>query len=245
MSRDDRDWYREAIRERDSKNKVVQFDKKRKINKTSKKLKSSQTKKYEGLVVAGIFCYAIFAYVLKNFFVYPGCAAVIAMNILVFALIKFNKLDIQALGNSYYSSIVCKEYYRIITSAFTHYDPLHLLFNLASLYNIGPYMESVLGTAGFIFFYSLVVLLGGYISARLRKKKPYIPSIGASGAICGIFGIYLALAFILMGFAGITSMLPTIIILLLMTFSPKIDSIGHFTGLVIGIIYGIVLVYFL
>ena len=27
MSRDDRDWYREAIRERDSKNKVVQFDK--------------------------------------------------------------------------------------------------------------------------------------------------------------------------------------------------------------------------
>ena len=141
MSSDDRDWYREAIRERDSKNKVVQFDKKRKVNKTSKKLKSSQTKKYEGLVVAGIFCYAIFAYVLKNFFVYPGCAAVIAMNILVFALIKFNKLDIQALGNSYYSSIVCKEYYRIITSAFTHYDPLHLLFNLASLYNIGPYMH--------------------------------------------------------------------------------------------------------
>ena len=42
MSRDDRDWYREAIRERDSKNKVVQFDKKRKVNKTSKKLKSSQ-----------------------------------------------------------------------------------------------------------------------------------------------------------------------------------------------------------
>ena len=34
MSRDDRDWYREAIRERDSKNKVVQFDKKRKVNKT-------------------------------------------------------------------------------------------------------------------------------------------------------------------------------------------------------------------
>ena len=49
MSRDDRDWYREAIRERDSKNKVVQFDKKRKVNKTSKKLKSSQKKSMRAL----------------------------------------------------------------------------------------------------------------------------------------------------------------------------------------------------
>ena len=67
MSRDDRDWYREAIRERDSKNKVVQFDKKRKVNKTSKKLKSSQTKKYEGLVVAGIFCMRYLPMCLRTF----------------------------------------------------------------------------------------------------------------------------------------------------------------------------------
>lgn len=197
-------------------------------------------KTYGLLVLVGIVIYAVLVFVLNMFLDFPGCAAVIAMNVLVFALVKLNKLEKRALGNSYNSTIKCRETYRVVTSAFTHYDPIHMLCNLASLYNIGPYMEELLGTPLFITLYALIMVAGGYISGLLHKKKPGIPSIGASGVICGFLGIYLAIAFIVAGFAGITSMLPTIALLVLMTFSPKIDSIGHFTGLFLGILCGIV-----
>lgn len=141
---------------------------------------SNRSKSNVWLVLAGIIIYAILFYVLRMFFDYPGCAAIIALNILVF-----------------------------------------------------------------IVFYALIMVAGGYISALLHNKKPNTQSIGASGAICGILGIYLAMAFILMGFGGIRSMVPTIAILLLMTFSPHIDSIGHFTGMGVGILCGVAVVYLL
>ena len=43
------------------------------------------------------------------------------------------------------------------------------------------------------------------------------------------------------GLSGIRSVLPTMAILLLMTASKRIDSIGHFSGLAVGIACGIVL----
>lgn len=206
---------------------------------------SNRSKSNVGLVLAGIIIYAILFYVLRMFFDYPGCAAIIALNILVFIVIKCGVLDKNALGNSYNGTIRRKEISRVFTSAFTHFEPIHLLCNLGSLYNIGPYMEKVLGTPLFIVFYALIMIAGGYISALLHNKKPNTQSIGASGAICGILGIYLAMAFILMGFGGIRSMMPTIAILFLMTFSPHIDSIGHFTGMGVGILCGVAVVYLL
>lgn len=242
MSLNDRDWYREAIRERDSKNKKEMHSE---ISKSpSNDINIKQTKKYDELVVAGIVIYAALVYVLRMFVEYPGCAAIIALNILAFVIIKCGKLEKSALGSSYHTIVRCKENYRIFTSSFTHFEPIHLLCNLGSLYNLGPYMEKLLGTTLFIIFYTLIMIVGGYISVLLHKKKPYTQSIGASGVICGILGIYLAIAFILMGFGGIKSMMPTIAILLLMTFSPRIDSIGHFTGLATGILCGIAVIYF-
>ena len=87
------------------------------------------------------------------------------------------------------------------------------------------------------------MLVGGFISARVKKKgEPFTLSIGASGVICGLLGIYMVIAFSVWGFSGIRSMVPTIVILVAMTMSKKIDSIGHFTGLLTGIVCGIVLV---
>lgn len=40
-------------------------------------------------------------------------------------------------------------------------------------------------------------------------------------------------------------MVPTICILAAMTLSPKIDSIGHFTGMAVGIVCGLALIYLL
>jgi rhomboid protease GluP len=52
----------------------------------------------------------------------------------------------------------------------------------------------------------------------------------------------MVIAFRVFGFGGIRSLIPTIILLIAMTTSKRIDSIGHFTGLIVGIICGFVLV---
>ena len=46
-----------------------------------------------------------------------------------------------------------KQYYRIFTSGLIHADPVHLLFNLVTLYFFGPYVEYALGLVPFLILY--------------------------------------------------------------------------------------------
>ena len=43
-----------------------------------------------------------------------------------------------------------REYYRLITSGFVHGDPIHLLFNMYTLYVFGPVVESYMGLIPFL-----------------------------------------------------------------------------------------------
>ncbi|MCR5343576.1 MAG: rhomboid family intramembrane serine protease [Butyrivibrio sp.] len=174
---------------------------------------------------------------------YPITYGIIAINIVIFILINIKKLNISQLGSSYIKSIQEKQYYRIVTAAFTQKEFLHLACNMYSLYNIGRVLEHMLGAWRYALCYAVIMLFGGFLSARIHKKSaPFTLCIGASGVICGLLGIYMVIAFSVRGFAGLKSMIPTIVLLALMTTSKKIDSIGHFTGLIIGIICGIILI---
>ncbi|WP_022759806.1 rhomboid family intramembrane serine protease [Butyrivibrio sp. AD3002] len=178
-----------------------------------------------------------------NLMTYPVTYGLIAINIIIFILINRKVLSVGQLGSSYIKTLQEKEFYRIATSAFTQKEFLHLACNMYSLYNIGRVLEDALKSDVFAICYFTIMIVGGAISARLHKKgSPFTLSIGASGVICGLIGIYMVIAFSVWGFSGITSMIPTIVILALMTTSKKIDSIGHFTGLLCGILGGIVLV---
>lgn len=178
-----------------------------------------------------------------DFFSYPVTYGIIGINIIIFILINLKVVDISKLGSSYMDSLQHKQFYRIVTSAFTQKEILHLGCNMYSLYNIGRILEHALRSELYALCYAIIMLVGGCISARIHKKNsPFTISIGASGVICGLLGIYMVIAFSVMGFSGIKSLFPTIILLLLMTTSKRIDSIGHFTGLGVGILCGIVLV---
>ncbi len=173
----------------------------------------------------------------------PVTTIIILINIAIFGLVNTKKLDVGSLGSSYMMTIQNHQYHRVITSAFTQREVMHLFCNMYSLYNIGTTLERALGKGLYILFYALIMVVGGLLSARIKKKKsPFTLSIGASGVLCGLFGIYMVIAFSIWGFAGIRSMIPTIVILVAMTLSPKIDSVGHFTGLLTGLICGIVVV---
>ncbi|MDT0307002.1 rhomboid family intramembrane serine protease [Streptomyces sp. DSM 44917] len=78
------------------------------------------------------------------------------------------------------------EWYRMLTSAFLHQQPWHLAFNMLGLWFLGPPLEAALGRVRFLALYLLSALAGSALSYVLAE--PNVLSLGASGAIFGLFG---------------------------------------------------------
>jgi membrane associated rhomboid family serine protease len=83
------------------------------------------------------------------------------------------------------------EYWRLFTVALVHGGLTHLFFNMFSLLVLGNPIEEALGKARFliIFFTSL---LTGSLASMYLNSYPFI-SVGASGAVFGLFGAFIAL----------------------------------------------------
>ena len=136
-----------------------------------------------------------------------------------------------------------KQWYRIISCAYTHENIMHIMVNMYSLYNIGTVLEQMLGSNLFALIYFIIGITCGLISYLIHKKiQPNTLAIGASGILCGLLGVYVVIAYQFAGVAAIKSVAPSLIILVLMSFSKQIDSIGHFSGLGCGIGIGFLLV---
>ncbi|NLG49925.1 MAG: rhomboid family intramembrane serine protease [Chloroflexi bacterium] len=80
----------------------------------------------------------------------------------------------------------------LLTSLFIHSGLLHLLSNMLYLWIFGDNVEDRLGEVAFILFYLLAGVAGNLAQIA---AKPYseLPVIGASGAIAGLLGAYLAM----------------------------------------------------
>jgi membrane associated rhomboid family serine protease len=83
------------------------------------------------------------------------------------------------------------EYWRIVTAGFLHDGVFHIFVNMLSLYFVGMVLEPAIGRVNFAAIY-FASLLAGSFGALLFQ--PGIPTIGASGAIFGIFGALIVVA---------------------------------------------------
>ena len=109
-----------------------------------------------------------------------------------------------------------------------------------ALYDIGFFLERMIGSWRFAFAYIIAGLAGSLNSIVWHYATP---SAGASGAIFGMFGLFLALLttnILEKGFrnAMLKSILPMILFNLLIGTSAMIDNAGHIGGLVAGLICG-------
>jgi membrane associated rhomboid family serine protease len=131
------------------------------------------------------------------------------------------------------------DYHRLITAAFLHSGPIHLLLNMLALYMLGPALEQVLGWWRFLAVY-LIGAFGGSV-AILMFGDIRQPVVGASGAIFGLFAAAVVLAR-QVGFNS-TSLWITIGINFVFTFSvSNISKLGHVGGFVLGGAAALVLV---
>jgi membrane associated rhomboid family serine protease len=89
------------------------------------------------------------------------------------------------------SIVQSHEYWRLLTAAFLHDGLFHILINMVSLYWVGMVLEPALGSLYFAAIY-FAALFAGSFGALLFS--PDIPTVGASGAIFGIFGALIVVA---------------------------------------------------
>lgn len=81
------------------------------------------------------------------------------------------------------------EWWRLLTSMFAHYGLLHLALNLWALFNVGPFLERLLGRALFWLIYLAAGIEGGLLSIIWNGDRVW--SAGASGAVFGLYGAVL------------------------------------------------------
>jgi membrane associated rhomboid family serine protease len=134
------------------------------------------------------------------------------------------------------------EIYRIVTGAFLHAGPLHLLLNMFALYILGTLIEPAIGTLRFLGLYFAALFAGSF--GALLLSDPNEVTVGASGAIFGL----MAAAFVIARHRGvdeIASQIGLFVVLnLVFTFSiPGISIGGHLGGLVGGALAALLVIY--
>ncbi len=125
------------------------------------------------------------------------------------------------------------EYYRILTVALVHGSLLHLGFNMYALLVLGNPIEYAFGKVRFLSIFFISLLTGSLASLALNPVNQ--PSVGASGALFGLFG-----AFVVVGRrigADVKSTLVIIGINFGISFVvPGVDWHAHLGGLIGGAI---------
>lgn len=132
------------------------------------------------------------------------------------------------------------EWWRLFTSGFLHFGPIHIAVNMFSLWMMGRALEPVFGKARYLALY-FVSMLGGSAAVLLFDNLDR-GTAGASGALFGLMGAYAVIVLKLR--LNPTSLVITLAINAYITFGVSgISILGHVGGLVIGALVTVALLY--
>lgn len=159
------------------------------------------------------------------------------------SIMDFPAAELVRFGGNVGALTISGEWWRLLTNVFVHGGLLHIAFNMWCLWNLGALAEALYGR----WTYAAIYLICG-VGASLASAgwHPYVPSVGASGAIFGLAGALLA-AFKLGEFSvpraalsgTLRSLGAFVVYNLIFGFAlPGIDNAAHIGGLVTGLIVG-------
>jgi membrane associated rhomboid family serine protease len=184
----------------------------------------------------------------EGYFITPIIAD---LNILIFVamvfaglgFLSFDAPDLLAWGADYKPSVAGGQWWRLITSIFLHGGLIHVFANTFGLVFAGLFLEPKLGRVKFAGVYLAVGVLASLTSLWWHNATV---SVGASGAIFGLYGTLLALILTKVyprdfGKAFLPSILIFIGYNLLMGLRGSVDNAAHLGGLVSGFVIGLLL----
>lgn len=173
---------------------------------------------------------------------YPVVSIIIMIHILtwiidVVPIPLFEQLYNLGVGRHY--EIHNGEYWRFITPIFLHGDLIHMLFNSFSLVLFGPALEQMLGKGKFLLAYLGAGVLANIATFFLNPSFNF-QHVGASGAIFGLFGIYVFMVVFrknLIDSQNAQIVTVIFVIGIIMTFiRPGINAYAHVLGFAAGFI---------
>jgi rhomboid protease GluP len=131
----------------------------------------------------------------KDYFITP---ILLDLNILIFIIMGFSGINIMepdgqsmiSWGANFKPLTLGGEWWRLITNCFLHFGVFHLLMNMYALVFIGLLLEPYLGKLRFLSAYLLTGIAASITSLWWHDLTI---SAGASGAIFGMYGVFLAL----------------------------------------------------
>lgn len=178
----------------------------------------------------------------------------IYLNFFIFFLMVFSGVnffkpqlsDIINWGANYNLLTVENQWWRLFTCLFIHLGFFHLLINCIALGYVGLLIESYLTRLGFLISYISCGLLASLSTIYWYDK---IISVGASGAIFGMYGILLIIILTKAINRKLTSNTITLTIVFIIlniieSFKEGIDGAAHIGGLLSGLFFGFILTIF-
>jgi rhomboid protease GluP len=178
----------------------------------------------------------------------------INLNIAIFILMVLSGVDFmlpdkQSLinwGANFRPLTLEGEWWRLLTNCFLHIGIFHLLLNMYALLYIGILLEPYLGRT---IFASAYLLSGIVASVASLWAHPLLISAGASGAIFGMYGVFLAmLTTNLIEKAARKALLSSIVVFVGYNLlnglkeNSGIDNAAHLGGLIGGLVIGYALI---
>jgi rhomboid protease GluP len=155
-------------------------------------------------------------------------------------LLEPNVRTLLALGGLQYSQVVGSgEWYRMFLAPLMHVGLVHLLFNGVALYLAGRILEPMIGARWFAALFVVSGLAGALMSLAVNAHN--IVSVGASGAIMGLFAAIWVLSYRFVGparsrlqTASIQVLIPSMLPFASASLT-KVDYGAHLGGALAGI----------
>lgn len=172
---------------------------------------------------------------------------IVATNIIVFLLCLFVSDGLYEKGMMYPKAVLEQgTWYQLITSMFLHGDQYHIFGNMILLFLLGNKVETYIGHIKYFLLYVLSGMAGNLLSLFYSYTiQDFVPSLGASGAVYGVVGIFL---FILIRNKGKVEDITIRRYVFMFGYSlylgfksTNVDNMAHIGGLLAGFLLGIVL----
>ena len=178
-----------------------------------------------------------------------GC--LIAVNVIYFLYLEIagsseNVMFMLEKGAMFAPAVMQEqEYYRLFTSMFMHFGIDHIINNMIVLFALGGYLERALGHIKYLILYLISGVGSNVISMILDGADALTVSAGASGAVFGITGGLLAAVILNRGRLEDLSTRQMIFMIALSLYlgfaETGVDNVAHVSGLIFGLILGLIL----
>ena len=172
---------------------------------------------------------------------------IVIINIFLFLLCLFAGDSLYEKGMMYPEAVLEQgKWYQLFTSMFLHGDQNHIFGNMILLFLLGNKVETYIGHIKYFLLYMLSGIAGNLLSLFYSYKiQDFVPSLGASGAVYGVVGIFL---FILIRNKGKVEDITIGRYVFMFAYSlylgfksTNVDNMAHIGGLLAGFLLGIVL----